>query len=55
MAGILADEAEGTLKLMRPTFVLLRELSEFSTVAEAAGTERIIDPVRPEFPSNRGS
>lgn len=55
VAGILADEAEGTLKLMRPTFVLLRELSEFSTVAEAAGTERIIDPVRPEFPSNRGS
>lgn len=55
VTGILADEGEGKLKLMRPTFVLLRELSEFSTVAEAVNADRIIDPVRPEFPSSRGS
>lgn len=53
--GILTDEGEGRLKLMRPTFVLLRDLSGFCTVAEALGAERIIDPVRPEFPSRRGS
>ncbi len=55
VTGILADEGAGRLKLMRPTFVLLRELSEFSTVAEAVAADRIIDPVRPEFPSKRGS
>jgi 8-oxo-dGTP pyrophosphatase MutT (NUDIX family) len=53
--GILEAEGEGTLKLMRPTFVLLRELSEFSSVAEVVGSDRVIDPVRPVFPSKRGS
>ncbi|UVI35829.1 NUDIX hydrolase [Brevibacterium spongiae] len=53
--GILADEAAGTLKLMRPTFVLLRDLSSFSSVAGVLGAERTIDPVRPDFPSTRGS
>lgn len=55
VAGILESEGEGTLKLMRPTFVLLRELSGFANVAEVLGTQRVIDPVRPDFPSNRGS
>ncbi|WP_216629846.1 NUDIX hydrolase [Brevibacterium renqingii] len=55
VTGILTDEGEGHLKLMRPTFVLLRELADFTTVAEALAAERIIDPVRPEFPSRRGS
>jgi 8-oxo-dGTP pyrophosphatase MutT (NUDIX family) len=55
VTGILAAEGAGTLKLMRPTFVLLRDLSTFSSVAEVVAAERIIDPVRPEFPSKRGS
>lgn len=55
VSGILADEAAGRLKLMRPTFVLLRQLSSFASVVEALGAERTIDPVRPEFPSIRGS
>lgn len=55
ITGILEAEGEGTLKLMRPTFVLLRELSVFASVAEALGTTRAVDPVRPDFPSERGS
>ncbi|WP_166974656.1 NUDIX hydrolase [Brevibacterium atlanticum] len=55
VAGILESEGEGTLKLMRPTFVLLRELAGFANVAEVLGTKRAVDPVRPDFPSNRGA
>lgn len=55
VAEILTAESTGELKLMRPTFVLLSELATFDTVAEVTASERIIDPVRPEFPSHRGS
>jgi hypothetical protein len=47
-------EGDGRLKLMRPTFVLLRELVDYSSVAEALRAERSIDPARPERPSSRG-
>lgn len=52
---ILAAEDAGELKLMRPTFVLLRELAGFDSVAEVIRGDRAIDPTRPEFPSNRGA
>lgn len=55
VADILRGESVGELKLMRPTFVLVSELAQFDTVAEVTANERIIDPVRPEFPSHRGS
>ncbi|WP_193095849.1 NUDIX hydrolase [Brevibacterium sp. FME17] len=51
---LLTAEAEERLKLMRPTLVLLRELDTFATVAEAVGSDRNIDPVRPEFPGKHG-
>src|SRR5699024_9271511 len=35
VTGILNAEDDGRLKLMRPTFVLLRELVDYSSVAEA--------------------
>lgn len=54
VSEILTAEAEERLKLMRPTLVLLRELDTFDTVAEVVGCDRIIDPVRPEFPGKHG-
>ena len=54
VTGILNAEDDGRLKLMRPTFVLLRELVDYSSVAEALRAERSIDPARPERPSSRG-
>ncbi|GAA1861350.1 hypothetical protein GCM10009813_23130 [Brevibacterium marinum] len=54
VSEILTAETEERLKLMRPTLTLLRELAAFRTVAEVIGFDRIIDPVRPEFPGQHG-
>lgn len=54
VSEILTAEAEERLKLMRPTLVLLRELAAFGTVAEVVELDRIIDPVRPDFPGLHG-
>lgn len=54
VSEILSAETEERLKLMRPTLVLMRELDTFDTVAEAVGSDRSIDPVRPEFPGKHG-
>lgn len=51
---ILTDEAEGRLKLMRPTLFLMNELSTFDSATQIAEAQKTIDPVRPEFPGNHG-
>ncbi len=51
VAEILAEEASGRLKLMRPTLVLLAELSGYDSTAELIALDRRFDPVRPDFPA----
>lgn len=51
--GILAAEAAGELKLMRPTFVLLSELAALGSAAAVVSGVRVIEVVRPEHPGGR--
>ncbi len=43
--GILAAEAAGTLKLMPPTYYLLKEIAEFGSVEEVWSAEHAVVPV----------
>lgn len=45
VAGILEAEAAGTLKLMPPTYYLLREIAEFETVDAVWSAEHAVVPV----------
>ncbi|RBP67015.1 NUDIX domain-containing protein [Brevibacterium sanguinis] len=49
---ILAEESAGRLRLMRPTLVLLGELSGFRDTAELSALDRRFDPVRPDLPAS---
>ncbi|WP_309132776.1 NUDIX hydrolase [Brevibacterium sp.] len=49
---LLAEEAAGRLKLMRPTLVLLGELSTLGGTDELIALERRFDPVSPDFPAS---
>ncbi|ASN21798.1 NUDIX hydrolase [Arthrobacter sp. YN] len=45
VAGILEAEAAGTLKLMPPTYYLLKEIAEFETVDAVWSAEHAVVPV----------
>ncbi|SIG86246.1 NUDIX hydrolase [Mycobacteroides abscessus subsp. abscessus] len=52
VAAILASAEAGELELMRPTFVLLRELAQLGSVEAVTAGPRSIEVVRPEHPGH---